>query len=224
MIDNADLDILADPVVNYDIGKYLIAINAGGGPRNINYFEYYQKEAEKLEEEEQELREELDQWNAMSREEKKEEVTTVFHSSKEALEQINQSYRESISGMSQAVSQLNQVSMQHEIPKKHFNDDAFQVSLLEKIQNYNTLIKQNKELIEENNVTAQTEEEWDTEIDGFQQDVLQDIEAAVSEKKQMLVKARVMINRKEWVSQTFDISLKEIEEIINQFNPNASHN
>jgi len=130
--------------VDFNIGKYLIALNACGAD-GINYFEYYSEKNKVYEKKLKIAKKNLQVWLALSKTKQNNFVIKSTEDENKIIIEEIKKVKQTIAGLSKAVMQATTLSTKGELDPAHFDDNNFTTDVLENIQNLNEESKDLKE-------------------------------------------------------------------------------
>ncbi len=208
MLTEYDMQLLAE--VDYDMGKYLIILNAHGD-KGINYFACY---AEKLKKEQgilASLEADLITWDAADILTKQQLVRDKIEAEDASLEISINIERDIVSGLSNTIRQLIQAASAGNLGSDHISDTDMQTSMIEEIQAHNEQISRYK--------SAMYGDEYDIKVETnlYDKDLRDDIRLSNASCAQFKNQSEIMDDRRTWVSTAFGIDQKEVEDLIKKY-------
>lgn len=215
-----NFDYFSHPDVDFHIGKYLIAHNANY--HGINYFTYYEDKLEDVQKDIDELKEELSQWNQMSEEDQYQYLKKANKETITILQSMVQDHKKYIKGLSQIITTLNTKDLDH---PQHFDEKKTQTALLEVIQQRNNDIGELKEEIRktQDQIVDDPDEKKKVML-LFEEETNEHIDKLKEKAKRLETQAAIMEERKKWVSQTFQIPMEEINNLIQTVSEDSTKN
>lgn len=194
---------------NYNVGKYLIALNACDN-KGINFFEHYKEKLNKCEEEIKVIQELINIWQTAKNPKREQIVKNFLHTQdKETQSWINDE-KKAVSGLSKIIHTLTDI----EADPKHLSGTNLTTNVLEEIGKHNSNIELFEETMNGSNYDI------NEEMLEYEKLLKEQIEDLLEEELKLQTSIEAMEDRKDWVSKTFNIPMKEINQIINQYSRN----
>jgi hypothetical protein len=195
---------------NYDMGKYLVALNTRDDD-GINYFTCYEEQMK----EEKAILEALDNemaiWEGSDNTQREQIVTEKIEGEDEGLQADIDKEKDFVRGLSKIVHQLTTAAGTGKLDETHISDTEMLTGMIEEIQVHNAAIERFS--------SVQYGDDYSLlyEMKLYEDNLGDDIKVSVANIEKFRKQADVMTARRTWVASAFDMKQQDVEDLIKKY-------
>ena len=195
---------------DYNVGKFYIALNTKDD-NGVNWFTYYDDQITRCTVEIAELKKELEIWEVADQFKREEIVSDANRKADEEVQKNIDEEKLIVRGLSRVIHEVTSMASDDKLDPQHISENNLMTDILEEIGNRNDLISE----LEKEIVGDILDLEKETIL--FGKSLKEDMEHFTKEVASHIENNKMMIDRQQWLQDTFEISENDKQKIITKY-------